>query len=86
MIDWLKACVLWLIILIVLLLDNLSYRVNRIFWASSVGWLMGQAMAHLLWYSDYYPWWKRWAYTLELWSLLGPANRGQGLDRHLWLE
>lgn len=41
MIDWLKACVLWLIILIVLLLDSLSYRVNHIFWSSPVGWLMG---------------------------------------------
>ncbi len=86
MIDGLKACTWSLIIPIVLLLDILSDRANRIFWSSPIGWLMGQAMARWIWYSDYRPLWKRWVYFLGLRPHLGQAKRGQGIRGHLWLE
>lgn len=75
MTDLLKAAMWSLVILIVLLLDILSDWSNRIFWSSPAGWLMGQAMARLLWYSEYRPWWKRWAYILGLRALTGPGEK-----------
>ena len=81
MTDWLKAWVLVLLILIVLLWDSLSSRANRHLWSSPAGWLIGQVLARRLWYSDHFPWWKRWACILGLQPHPGQTKRGRVTDR-----
>jgi hypothetical protein len=79
--DGIKAWALVLLILIVLLGDSLSDWANRRFWLSPAGWLIGQVIARRLWYSDEYPWWKRWACILGLPFHPGQGKRGRAIDK-----